>query len=83
MDETKKVAKNRTKFLKKLRDRNGSVQLSESKYGEPDHYISTGSYALNRIISGDIYKGIPAGRIIIWAGENSGSGGSVRREWPI
>ncbi len=71
MDDGKKLAKNRNKFLAKLRGKNNSVVLSESKYGEPDHYISTGSYALNRIISGDIHKGIPSGRIIIWAGENS------------
>jgi len=71
MDDEKKLTKNRIKFLSKLRAKNGSVKLSESRYGEPDHYISTGSYALNRIISGDIHKGIPSGRIIIWAGENS------------
>jgi len=69
--EEKKKMKKRNNFLKKLRKKNDSVKLSESKYGEPNHYISTGSYALNRIISGDIYKGIPAGRIVIWAGENS------------
>jgi len=38
--------------------------------------VSTGSYALNRIISGDIYKGIPNGRVVIFSGE-SASGKSL------
>ena len=45
--------------------------FTESKYGDINNWISTGSYALNRIISGSIYKGIPSGRVIILGGESS------------
>lgn len=55
-------------FLKNLRKKTGSESFKESKYAEPDHFISTGSYGLNRICSGDIHKGIPGGRSIIFAG---------------
>jgi recombination protein RecA len=58
-------------FLNKYREKTGSDAISESRYGEPSYWISTGSMALNRICSGSIKKGIPAGRITILAGENS------------
>ena len=58
-------------FLNKYREKTGSNAISESRYGEPEYWISTGSMALNRICSGSIKKGIPAGRITILAGENS------------
>lgn len=35
------------------------------------YFVDTGNYMLNALISGDIYKGIPAGRIVQWAGGNS------------
>jgi len=56
-------------FLKKIRKKTGSTSFKDSKYAEPSHYINTGDYALNRIISGDVHNGIPAGRVIILAGE--------------
>jgi len=56
-------------FLKRIRKKTGSTSFKDSKYAEPTHYINTGDYALNRIISGDVHKGIPAGRVIILAGE--------------
>jgi RecA/RadA recombinase len=31
-------------------------------------WVSTGSLSLNKIISGDIYKGLPRGRIMAFAG---------------
>jgi len=34
-------------------------------------YIDTGSYALNALLSGSIYKGTPNNKIIGWAGEES------------
>lgn len=58
-------------FLNKYREKTGSDAISESRYGEPSYWISTGSMALNRILSGSIKKGIPSGRITILAGENS------------
>ena len=56
-------------FLKRIRKKTGSTSFKDSKYAEPSHYINTGDYALNRIISGDVYNGIPAGRVIILAGD--------------
>jgi len=43
--------------------------LSSSIFSNIDEYIDTGSYSLNRLITGDIYKGIPRGRVIALAGE--------------
>ncbi len=65
------MANNLNSFLKKLREETGSESFKTSKYGEVHSWVSTGSYALNRIISGSIYKGIPSGKVIILAGENS------------
>ena len=65
------MASNIKSFLNKYRDKIGSNSIMESKYGEPSYWISTGCMALNRICSGSIKKGIPAGRITILAGENS------------
>jgi RecA/RadA recombinase len=58
-------------FLKKLRGATGSSSFAESRYGTVNNWISSGSYALNRILSGSIYKGFPSGRIIILAGDSS------------
>lgn len=55
------------KFLSKYREKIGSNSIMESRYGEPSYWISTGSMALNRILSGSIKKGIPSGRITILA----------------
>jgi recombination protein RecA len=58
-------------FIKNIRKETGSVSFAESKYVEPNEWIDTGSYDLNRIMSGDLYKGIPAGRIVVIGGETS------------
>lgn len=44
-------------------------------FSDPTDWISTGNYALNYIISGDFYKGIPLGKVTVFAGE-SGAGKS-------
>ena len=44
-------------------------------FNDPDIWISTGSYGLNYLISGDFYKGIPMGKVTVFAGE-SGAGKS-------
>ena len=44
-------------------------------FNDPTDWISTGNYALNYLISGDFYKGIPLGKVTVLAGE-SGSGKS-------
>ena len=58
-------------FLNKYREKTGSDSIAQSRYGEPKYWISTGSMALNRILSGSIKKGIPSGRITVLAGESS------------
>jgi recombination protein RecA len=44
-------------------------------FNDPDIWISTGSYGLNYLISGDFFKGIPMGKVTVFAGE-SGAGKS-------
>jgi len=42
--------------------------LNESTLSEVDEWIDTGNYALNAIISGSLFGGIPKGRIVQFAG---------------
>jgi RecA/RadA recombinase len=42
--------------------------LSDSPLSEVDDWISTDCYALNAIISGSVYKGIPSGRVTTFYG---------------
>ena len=58
-------------FLKNLRKKLHSTSAAESELTNVTGYISTGSYAINRIISGDMFKGIPEGRVVTFAGESS------------
>lgn len=44
-------------------------------FNDPTDWISTGNYALNYRISGDFFKGIPLGKVTVFAGE-SGAGKS-------
>lgn len=44
-------------------------------FHDPEIWVDTGSYALNYLISGDFYKGVPMGKVTTLAGE-SGSGKS-------
>jgi len=44
-------------------------------FHDPTDWISTGSYALNYLISGDFHKGVPMGKVTVFAGE-SGAGKS-------
>ena len=44
-------------------------------YNDPTDWVSTGSFALNYLISGSFKKGIPLGKVTVLAGE-SGSGKS-------
>ena len=45
-------------------------------FNDPTTWISTGSFALNYLISGDFNKGIPLGKVTVFGGE-SGSGKSL------
>ena len=44
-------------------------------FRDPDTWISTGNHALNYLVSGDFNKGIPLGKVTVFAGE-SGAGKS-------
>lgn len=44
-------------------------------FNDPRDWISTGNYALNYLISSDFHKGIPLGKVTVFAGE-SGAGKS-------
>ena len=44
-------------------------------FNDPTDWISTGNYALNYLISGEFDKGVPLGKVTVFAGE-SGSGKS-------
>jgi len=44
-------------------------------FRDPNTWISTGNYCLNKLISNDFYKGIPLGKVSVFAGE-SGAGKS-------
>ena len=72
------ILKNSTASVKK----NTGVSVG---FHDPDTWISTGNFALNYRISGDFEKGIPLGKVTVFAGE-SGSGksfivsGNIARE---
>ena len=61
-----------SKFRKSLTK---SVPGISSGFRDPDTWISTGNYVLNKLISGDFHKGIPLGKVTTLAGE-SGAGKS-------
>src|SRR5210317_195871 len=44
-------------------------------FNDPTDWVSTGNLALNYLISGDFHKGVPLGKVTVFAGE-SGSGKS-------
>ena len=56
--------------LKSIRKATGAVASNESMLTKITDWLSTGSYAINRCITGDIYKGFPQGRISIIYGES-------------
>jgi RecA/RadA recombinase len=52
-----------------------SIEGMSVGFHDPTDWISTGNYALNYMISGDFNKGIPLGKVTVFAGE-SGAGKS-------
>jgi RecA/RadA recombinase len=56
------------KFLDGFKKSIAKIDTINSGLGEPQTWISTGNYALNRSLSGDFTKGIPLGRITLFAG---------------
>ena len=61
-----------TKFRNNLTK---SIKGMSAGFHDPTDWISTGNYALNYLLSGNFYKGIPLGKVSLFAGE-SGSGKS-------
>lgn len=61
-----------SKFRKNVTKNISGVSLG---FYDPDTWISTGSYALNYLISGNFNNGIPLGKVTVIAGE-SGAGKS-------
>ena len=61
-----------TKFRTRLTK---SITGMSAGFNDPTDWISTGNYALNYLVSGDFHKGIPLGKVTVFAGE-SGSGKS-------
>ena len=61
-----------TKFRKSLTK---SIDGLGVGFNDPTDWVSTGNYALNYLISGDFNKGIPLGKVTVFAGE-SGAGKS-------
>jgi len=57
-------------ILKDFRKAAGSFSAAESPLAKITGTIDTGCYAINRIISGSIYEGIPEGRVIDIYGES-------------
>ena len=52
-----------------------SIEGLSIGFNDPVDWISTNNFALNYLISGDFYKGIPLGKVTVFAGE-SGAGKS-------
>ena len=61
-----------TKFRKTLTK---SIDGLGVGFNDPTDWVSTGNYALNYLISGDFHRGIPLGKVTVFAGE-SGAGKS-------
>ena len=61
-----------SKFRKEITK---SIEGLSVGFNDPTDWISTGNYALNYLISGDFNKGVPLGKVTVFAGE-SGAGKS-------
>lgn len=62
-------------FLKKFKEEVAKLDTVGVGIKTTEEWLSTGNYALNRALSGDFLKGIPLGKISLFAGP-SGSGKS-------
>jgi len=52
-----------------------SIEGLSIGFNDPTDWVSTGNYALNYLISGDFHRGVPLGKVTVFAGE-SGAGKS-------
>jgi RecA/RadA recombinase len=62
-------------FSKFRKDITKSIDGMSIGFNDPTDWVSTGNFALNYLISGDFNKGIPLGKVTVFAGE-SGAGKS-------
>ena len=62
-------------FAKFRKDITKSIEGLSIGFNDPTDWVSTGNHALNYLISGDFNKGVPLGKVTVFAGE-SGSGKS-------
>ncbi len=72
--KVKSKSKEKLSFLGTILQSTGNQEatiMEDQTLAGPTEWISTGSYALNALISGDMYKGIPNNRVIGIAGEES------------
>lgn len=60
----------RLSFVNQLQNQSPGMSMG---FRDPDTWISTGNYCLNKLISNDFHKGIPLGKVTVLAGE-SGAG---------
>ena len=61
-------------YLKELINATGNEfasKVSDGMLGNVHEHIDTGSYILNALLSGSIYKGLPANKITAFAGESA------------
>ena len=49
--------------LKNVRKTTGAETIDESPYAKVTDYLDSGSYAINRVLTGDIHKGFGVGRV--------------------
>lgn len=75
-EEISEGTKKKIDLFKTLNKMDNTVEILESSaYSNIDNWISTGNYVLNACLSGDLFKGIPTGRVTTLAG-SSGTGKS-------
>jgi RecA/RadA recombinase len=72
MTDEKTIKENRekaNKFLEKFKGKNKLASiLTESRLSNISEYISSGSYGMNKVISGSYFKGFPNNRVMVIAG---------------
>lgn len=62
-------------FLKDFKKQMEKMTTVTTNFSPPTHWFSTGNYALNKSLSGSYLRGVPVGRVTVFAGE-SGAGKS-------
>lgn len=55
-------------FLKKFKTELTKLENVSTDFRPPSHWYTCGNYAVNKILSGDFFRGIPQGRVTILAG---------------